>query len=125
MFFMLKRNTYFSKRFCLKHISSNCNGCEVRIEKFVTSVTVRHHEACQVMPKSYPEWRYFQHAAKHPYGFVFSHTLPSRIAFKQECVFFFVFFFFINFTLKYKYTFHQEMVGSVPNINRYRNYSFF
>ena len=30
------------------------NGCEVRIENSVTRVTVRHHEACRVMPNSYP-----------------------------------------------------------------------
>ena len=31
------------------------NDCEVRIENSVTRVTVRHHEACRVMPNSYPE----------------------------------------------------------------------
>ena len=31
------------------------NGCEVRIENSVMRVTVRHHEACLVMPNSYPE----------------------------------------------------------------------
>ena len=30
------------------------NGCEVPIENSVTRVTVRHHEACRVMLKSYP-----------------------------------------------------------------------
>ena len=30
------------------------NGCEVLIENSVTRVTVRHHEACRVMPNSYP-----------------------------------------------------------------------
>ena len=30
------------------------NGCEVLIENSVTRVTVRHHEACLVMPNSYP-----------------------------------------------------------------------
>ena len=29
------------------------NGCEVLIENSVTRVTVRHHEACRVMPNSY------------------------------------------------------------------------
>ena len=28
------------------------NGCEVLIENSVTKVTVRHYEACRVMPKS-------------------------------------------------------------------------
>ena len=31
------------------------NGCEVRIENSVTRVTVCHHDACRVMPISYPE----------------------------------------------------------------------
>ena len=30
------------------------NGCEVLIENSVTRVTVRHHEACRVMPNRYP-----------------------------------------------------------------------
>ena len=30
------------------------NGFEVLIENSVTRVTVRHHEACRVMPNSYP-----------------------------------------------------------------------
>ena len=31
------------------------NGCEVRTENSVTRVTVRHREACLVMPNNYPE----------------------------------------------------------------------
>ena len=31
------------------------HGCMVWIEKSVTSVTDRHHEACRVMPNSDPE----------------------------------------------------------------------
>ena len=31
------------------------HGCMVRIEKSVTRVTDRHHEACRVMPNSDPE----------------------------------------------------------------------
>ena len=31
------------------------NGCELRIENSVTTVTVQHREACRVMPNSYPE----------------------------------------------------------------------
>ena len=30
------------------------NVCEVLIENSVTRVTIRHHEACRVMPNSYP-----------------------------------------------------------------------
>ena len=31
------------------------NGCELRIENSVTTVTVQHREACRVLPNSYPE----------------------------------------------------------------------
>ena len=33
----------------------NFNGCEMQIENSVTRIIVWHHEACQVMPNSYPE----------------------------------------------------------------------
>ena len=36
-------------------IISIFHGCMVRIEKSVTRVTDRHHEACRVMPNSDPE----------------------------------------------------------------------
>ena len=48
----------------LVNVSSNCDvksglsifhGCIVWIEKTVTRVTDRHHEACRVMPNSDPE----------------------------------------------------------------------
>ena len=45
------------------------NGCEVRIENSVTTVTVRHHEACWVMPNSYPERRNCQFAPNNHYRF--------------------------------------------------------
>ena len=61
-----------------------CNGCEVRIGNFVTRVTVRHHEACRLMPNSYPEWQYFHFAAKHIMGSFSGILFPSRIVFKQE-----------------------------------------
>ena len=35
------------------------SGCEVLIENSVTRVTVRHHEACRVMPNSNPSDRIF------------------------------------------------------------------
>ena len=37
------------------HIISIFHGCMVWIEKSVTRVTDRHHEACRVMPNSDPE----------------------------------------------------------------------
>ena len=39
----------------LKHIISIFHVCMVWIEKSVTRVTDRHHEACRVMPNSDPE----------------------------------------------------------------------
>ena len=38
-------------------IISIFHGCMVWIEKSVTRVTDRHHEACRVMPNSDPEWK--------------------------------------------------------------------
>ena len=72
------------------------NGCEVMIENFVTKVTVWHHEACQVMPNSYPEWWNFQFALNSHYRFIFLHTLPLTTAFRLE----FVLFFFLMFKQK-------------------------
>ena len=41
---------------CLKaYIISIFHGCIVWIDKSVTRVTDRHHEACRVMPNSDPE----------------------------------------------------------------------
>ena len=47
------------------------NGCELRIENSVTTVTVQHREACRVMPNSYPERRVFQFTPNNHYGFFF------------------------------------------------------
>ena len=41
----------------------------MRIGNSVTRVTVRHREACRVMPNSYPEWRDFQFALNNHFGF--------------------------------------------------------
>ena len=60
------------------------NGCEVLIENSVTRVTVRHHEACRVMPNSCPKWRNFQFAQNTHDGFFFLHIFPSTIALKLE-----------------------------------------
>ena len=49
------------------------NGCEVQIENSITRVTVRH-EACWVMPNSYPERWNFQLALNNHYQFFFWHT---------------------------------------------------
>ena len=95
------------------------NGCEVLIENSVTRVTVRHHEACRVMPHSYPSDgifklhrrtimdSFFLHTptstiALNSYNmqrrtikdFFFLHTLPSTIVFRLEYVLFY------QFTLK-------------------------
>ena len=77
------------------------NGCEVRIENSVTRVTVRHHQACRVMPNSYPEWRNFHFLPNSHYGFFFLHTRPSSTAFKL-C-------YFVNFTLKYLHFWSRQV----------------
>ena len=51
-------------------------------------VTVRHHEACLVIPESSPKWRNFQLALNSHYGFFFLHILPLPTAFKLKCVLF-------------------------------------
>ena len=61
----------------------------MRIENFVTRVTVRHHKACRVMPNSYPSWRNFQFAPKNHHKFFFWHTLPSTTAFRLKFVLFY------------------------------------
>ena len=58
------------------------NNCSVRIENSSTKVTVWHHEACKVMPNSYPEWRNFQITPNNQYRFYFLHIFPLTIAFK-------------------------------------------
>ena len=70
------------------------NGCGVRIENSVTRVTVQHHEACQVMPNSSPEWRNFQFTPNNHYGFFFLHTFPStmHVAFKLQYSLFYQFY---------------------------------
>ena len=70
------------------------NGCELRIENSVTTVTVsvQHREASRLMPNSNPEGRDFQFAPNNHYGFFFLHTFPSTIAFTLEYVFVYQFY---------------------------------
>ena len=70
----------------------NLNGCEVRIKKSVTRVTVRHHEACRVMPNSYPEWRNFNSHRTIIIDSFFLYTCPSTIVFKLESALFYQFY---------------------------------
>ena len=58
------------------------NGCEVLIENSVTRMTVRHHEACRVMPNSYPSDGIFSLHLTAIMDLFFLHTLPSTIAFR-------------------------------------------
>ena len=44
---------------------------EVRIENSITRVTVRHHEACPVMPNSYPRVTEFSICNKQPLWILF------------------------------------------------------
>ena len=74
----------------------------------ITRVTVRHHEACQLTPNSYPEWRIFKFTPHNHYGFFFLHTLPSTITFRLEYVLFYQIYAEITIF------FNQEMFDSVP-----------
>ena len=55
-------------------IISIFHGCMVWIEKSVTWVTVRLHEACLVMPNSDPEWRFFLSTPYTHDRYFFLHT---------------------------------------------------
>ena len=55
----------------------------MQIENSVSGVPVLHHEACRVVPNSYPECRNFQFAPNKHYGFFFLYTLTSSIAFRS------------------------------------------
>ena len=50
------------------------HGCMVWIEKSVTRVTDRHHEACRVMPNSDPEWQIFLSTPYTHDRYFFLHT---------------------------------------------------
>ena len=54
----------------------------MRIKNCVTRVTVRHHSCEPRDAEQLPEWRNFQFASKNHYGFIFLHTLLSKIVFK-------------------------------------------
>ena len=80
------------------------------IENSVTRVTVWHHEAYQVMPNSYPEWRNFQLAPNNHDVFFFLHTLSSTIVLKIEYALFY------QFCAKLlKHIFDQERLGSTTS----------
>ena len=83
------------------------NGCEVLIENSITRVTVRLHEACRVMPNSYPSDG-IQFAPMNHYRFFFLHTLPSTIAFRLEYVLFY------QLYAKITTFFYQETFGTAP-----------
>ena len=58
----------------LDEIISFFHGCMVWIEKSVTRVTDRHHEACLVMPNSDPEWQIFLSTPYTHDRYFFLHT---------------------------------------------------
>ena len=70
------------------------NGCEVRTENSVTRDTVRHHNACQAMPNSYPQWQNFQFAPNNHYEFSCKHFL-QQLQFSLNTHYFY------NLTLRY------------------------
>ena len=55
-------------------IISIFHGCMVWIEKSVTRLTDRHHEACRVMPNSDPEWQIFLSTPYTHDRYFFLHT---------------------------------------------------
>ena len=79
---------YFCVLFPLRYdkIIRIFNGRKVLIENSVTWVTVRHHEACQVMPDSYPELQNFQFEPYNHYRFFFCSF--SCILFLNMCFFY-------------------------------------
>ena len=62
------------------------NCCELLIENSVTRVTVWHHEACRVMPNTFPSDGIFNLHRRTImfFLFFFLHTLPSTIAIRLE-----------------------------------------
>ena len=84
------------------------NGCEVLIENSVTRVTVRHHEACRVMPNSYTSDGIFSLHRRSIMDTFFLHTLPSTIALRLECALFY------QFYAKITTFFDQEKFGTAP-----------
>ena len=60
--------------FCASNPISIFHGCVVWIEKSVTRVTDRHHEACRVMPNSDPERQIFLSTPYTHDRYFFLHT---------------------------------------------------
>ena len=81
------------------------------IENSVTRVLVRRHQACRVMPNSYPSDGFFNLHRRNimdSFFFFFLHTLPLTIAFKLEYVLFY------QFYAKITTFFDQEKFGMAP-----------
>ena len=72
----------------------------VVINNSVKRVAARHHEACQTMPKSYPEWRNFQFAPNSHTRFFFLYTLTLKPAFKLEYASYYAFYTLIYLAVK-------------------------
>ena len=79
---------------------------EVQIENSVTMVTVQHHEACRLMPNSYPEWGNFQSTPSNHYGF-------SCILFLQKLHLSLNMRYFINF-VKFNNFFYKKKFDLSP-----------
>ena len=78
------KNTWAAQFVLFAKMHTEWNGCDWKFRHDRNCSTVRHHEACQVMPNSYPEWRNFQFVPNNNYGFFFLRTLPSTTGFKLE-----------------------------------------
>ena len=70
----LNIETAKSEQILLVQIISIFHVCMVWIEKSVTRVTDRHHEACRVMPNSDPEWQIFLSTPYTHDRYFFLHT---------------------------------------------------
>ena len=53
------KNTWAAQFVLFAKMHTEWNGCDWKFRHDRNCSTVRHHEACQVMPNSYPEWRNF------------------------------------------------------------------
>ena len=91
-----------------KNVKNFNGGRSVRIENSVTRASVQHHEACRVMPNSYPEWRNFQFAPNNHYRIFFLHTLARPLYLSLDMRY------FLSIWGWNKYIFYQEMFSSAP-----------
>ena len=104
----------FNPKFLAYYTIRILNGCEVLIQSSVTRVTVQHHEACRVMPHSYPSDGIFN---LHPITIMDSY---SCIVFLRHLHIDLNICYFINFTLKITTFLLSRKVRYVFSLIRWR-----